>query len=70
MKRKSVKKAVRKLVTERDMAMEFALKAQEKFDMLIKASILFGSQAKNTSDTKSDIDIVLIVDDASVDWDL
>ncbi|HLF53707.1 MAG TPA: nucleotidyltransferase domain-containing protein [Candidatus Nanoarchaeia archaeon] len=70
MKRKSVKKRVGKLVSERDIAMNFAVKVQEKFDTLVKASILFGSQAKNTASAKSDIDIILVVDDASVEWDL
>ncbi len=70
MKKKRVTKTAKKIVTERDIAMDFALRVQHKFDRLIKASILFGSQAKNTSSTKSDIDIILIIDDASVEWDL
>jgi uncharacterized protein (UPF0332 family)/predicted nucleotidyltransferase len=76
-KKKEVKKAVVKspfdrtnLVTERDIAMEFAVRVQEKFDKLVKASILFGSQAKNTSQAESDIDIVILIDDASIEWDL
>ena len=70
MKKKRVKRKVKKPISEKEIAMNFALKVQEKFDRLIKASILFGSQAKQTSGIKSDIDIVLIVDDASVEWDL
>jgi uncharacterized protein (UPF0332 family)/predicted nucleotidyltransferase len=68
--KKKVKKQGRKLLSEKDIAMDFALRAQEKFDRLIKASILFGSQAKDTPTAKSDIDVVLIIDDASVEWDL
>jgi predicted nucleotidyltransferase/uncharacterized protein (UPF0332 family) len=70
MKKKGGKKEVRKLVGDREIAMDFAAKAQEKFDRIIKASILFGSQTKNTTTTKSDIDIIIVIDDASIDWDL
>lgn len=55
---------------EKDVAMDFAEKVYKKFDRLIKATILFGSQAKNTASSGSDIDIILIIDDASVNWDL
>ncbi len=57
-------------VDPKSIAMDFASKVHEKFDRLIKASILFGSQTKNTSSTNSDIDIIIIIDDASVSWDL
>jgi len=50
--------------------MDFAEKVHKKFDRMIKASILFGSQAKQTAKPKSDIDIILIIDDASISWDL
>jgi uncharacterized protein (UPF0332 family)/predicted nucleotidyltransferase len=56
--------------TERDVAMDFAVKAHRKFSSLIKASVLFGSQAKNTQTIDSDIDIILIVDDATIRWDI
>ncbi len=59
-----------KLVTEKDIAMEFAIQVQRKFDRIIKAIVLFGSQAKNTANAKSDIDIIIIIDDASIKWDL
>ena len=58
------------LRTEKDIAIDFAEKVQKKFDRMIKASILFGSQAKNTATPNSDIDIILIIDDASLNWDL
>jgi predicted nucleotidyltransferase/uncharacterized protein (UPF0332 family) len=58
------------LVVEKDIALDFAMKVQKKFDRLIKASVLFGSQAKNTSTSSSDIDIIIIIDDASVNWDM
>lgn len=57
-------------MSERDIAVDFATKAHQKFDRLIKASVLFGSQAKKTAGAGSDIDIILIIDDAAVAWDL
>ncbi len=56
--------------TERDIAMDFATRVHRKFDRVIKASVLFGSQAKNTATPQSDIDIILIVDDATIQWDM
>jgi len=58
------------LKSEKEIAMDFAVKAHKKFDRLIKASILFGSQAKNQASLGSDIDIIFIIDDASINWDL
>ena len=58
------------LANERDIAMDFAMKAHQKFDRMIKASILFGSQVKDTSDSSSDIDIIFVIDDSSLSWDL
>jgi predicted nucleotidyltransferase/uncharacterized protein (UPF0332 family) len=56
--------------SEKDIAMDFALKAHKKFDRLIKATILFGSQAKNSATKDSDIDIIIVIDDAAIKWDL
>jgi len=56
--------------SEKEIAMNFATKVHEKFERLVKASVLFGSQAKGTSQSTSDIDIILIIDDASTNWDL
>lgn len=58
-----------KLKKEHDIAMDFAVKAYKKFDKVIKSIILFGSQVKQNSVAGSDIDIVIIVDDASIKWD-
>jgi len=55
-----------KLKSERDIAMDFAEKVFKKFDKLVKSIILFGSTAKHTQTTGSDIDIIIIIDDASV----
>ncbi len=59
-------------MSEKEVAMDFAMKVQKKFDRLVKASVLFGSQttAMDNAVEGSDIDIILIVDDAAVDWDL
>lgn len=62
--------ADRKLVTEKDIAMDFAEKVHKKFDRVVRASILFGSQARGEGVEGSDIDIILIVDDAAIEWDL
>lgn len=58
------------LKTERDIAMDFAESVQKQFDRMTKAVILFGSQAKLTAKPSSDIDIIVIIDDASIQWDL
>lgn len=70
-KKKQKKQLInRTLKTEKDVAMDFAVDVHKKFDRIIKASVLFGSQAKNTATQGSDIDIILIIDDASINWDL
>ncbi|MBI3334817.1 nucleotidyltransferase domain-containing protein [Candidatus Pacearchaeota archaeon] len=72
MDKKSVKKEEKPKAfqNERDIALDFATRVHEQFDRLVKASVLFGSQAKNTATPSSDIDIILIIDDSSVSWDL
>lgn len=58
-----------RLVDERQIADDFAAKVYEKFNKIIKSIILFGSQTKHTSTSTSDIDIIILVDDANVAWD-
>ncbi len=58
------------LINEKEIAMDFAEKVHKKFDRIVKASILFGSQAQSTAHSTSDIDVILIIDDASINWDL
>lgn len=58
-----------KLIDEKEIAEDFAAKVYQKFDKLVKSVVLFGSQVKNTSTSTSDIDIIVIVDDASVRFD-
>lgn len=57
------------LKLESDIAMDFAIKAYEKFDKLVKSIVLFGSSVKQDVVAGSDIDIVLIIDDVAVSWD-
>lgn len=56
--------------TEKDIAVDFATKVHKLFNHMVKATILFGSQVKNNTKPGSDIDIVIIVDDAGVNWDM
>ena len=58
-----------KLKSERDIASDFAEKAYKHFDKLIKSIVLFGSQIKHTNTSDSDIDIIIILDDATVQFD-
>lgn len=57
------------IVNEKEIAMDFATKAYEKFNEIIKSIILFGSTVKETAKKDSDIDLVIIIDDASIQWD-
>jgi predicted nucleotidyltransferase len=57
------------LMDEREIAIDFAAKIYEKFNKLIKSVILFGSHTKNTSTSSSDIDIIVIIDDATLKID-
>jgi predicted nucleotidyltransferase len=57
------------LKSEREIAMDFAEKAYKKFDKLIKSIVLFGSAIKHTEVAGSDIDLIIILDDASVGFD-
>jgi len=58
-----------KIKTEKDIALDFAEKVYKRFDKIIKSIILFGSQVKNKGVSGSDIDIVIIIDDATLRFD-
>ncbi len=58
-----------KIRKESDIAMDFATRAYKKFNKLVKSIILFGSTTKQTNVPGSDIDIIIIIDDVSIDWD-
>jgi len=49
--------------------MDFATKVYKKFSKMIKSIIHFGSTVKHTSNSTSDIDVIIIIDDASIGWD-
>lgn len=57
------------LKTDSDIAMDFATKVYKRFNKLIKSIILFGSVVKKSNVADSDIDIIMIIDDASIKWD-
>jgi predicted nucleotidyltransferase len=58
-----------KWISKKDIAFDFAEKVYIKFDKLIKAVVLFGSVAKQTDQVDSDVDIIIIIDDAMVKFD-
>ncbi len=58
------------LKTNRDIAMDFAVKVSEKFDKIVKSVVLFGSSVKDNLAAGSDVDIMIIVDDATIKWDM
>jgi predicted nucleotidyltransferase len=55
--------------SESDIAMDFATKAFKKYDKMVKSVVLFGSTIKQTATASSDIDIIIILDDVSINWD-
>ena len=57
------------LKSESAIAMDFATKVYKKFNKIVKSVVLFGSTTKQTSVAGSDIDIIIIIDDASIKWD-
>jgi len=54
---------------DKEIAMDFASKAYQKFRDIIKAIAMFGSVTKEKATEKSDIDIVIVIDDCTVNWD-
>jgi predicted nucleotidyltransferase/uncharacterized protein (UPF0332 family) len=57
------------LKTDHEIATDFASKVYEKFKKIIKSIVLFGSVEKERATLGSDIDIIIIVDDVSINWD-
>ncbi len=66
---KKKKEETKSLISDKDIAMDFATKAYKKFRDVIKAIAMFGSVPKQEATKKSDIDIVVIIDDCTVNWD-
>lgn len=58
------------LVKDQDIAIDFATKFYKIVGTPIKSIALFGSSAKKTAVAGSDIDIIIVIDDVSVKWDL
>ncbi|MEM4152757.1 MAG: nucleotidyltransferase domain-containing protein [Candidatus Pacearchaeota archaeon] len=58
-----------RLKEEQDIAYDFATKVYEKFGKIIKSIVLFGSSAKGKAVKGSDIDIIILLDDCSIQWD-
>jgi len=57
------------LKSEHEIAMDFAVKAYQKFDKIIKSIALFCSLTKKKIEAGSDIDIIVLIDDAAIKWD-
>jgi predicted nucleotidyltransferase/uncharacterized protein (UPF0332 family) len=57
------------LKAEDEIAMDFAVKVYKKFNKIVKSIILFGSTAKQNVSPGSDIDVMILIDDASIKWD-
>lgn len=71
LKAKSVKKIpTLKLLTDQEIATDFGVKVAKLFDKIIKSVILFGSVEKKKISLNSDIDIILLIDDVSLTWDM
>ena len=50
------------------IAYDFATEAYKKFQQVIKSIVLFGSVAKDAK-KQNDIDIIIFIDDATIQWD-
>ncbi|MBP7708236.1 nucleotidyltransferase domain-containing protein [Candidatus Pacearchaeota archaeon] len=68
-KKKMEKVPTMQIVSERDIALDFATKVYTEFEQLVKVVLMFGSSVKQEMKTTSDIDIIVIVDDATLRWD-
>ncbi|MBU2522933.1 MAG: nucleotidyltransferase domain-containing protein [Nanoarchaeota archaeon] len=69
MVKKKIEPRVISLTKDRDIAMDFAQKVYKRIGTPIKSIVLFGSATKGNSNPKSDIDIIILLDDASISWD-
>ena len=65
----AVKKSEEKLTKDFDIAYDFSIKSYKKFRDIIKAIVLFGSVPKKEVNIHSDIDLIILIDDASINWD-
>ncbi|MBS3167681.1 hypothetical protein J4216_00995 [Candidatus Woesearchaeota archaeon] len=66
---RTVKEKRKRLTEKRDIAMDFAGRVYKKFRDVVKAIAMFGSVPKLQDTPKSDLDIIIIIDDCTVNWD-
>jgi len=58
-----------KLTKDKEIAYDFATKIYNHLGKVIKSIVLFGSAAKGIAEPRSDIDIIIIIDDCAIQWD-
>ena len=58
------------LKTDHEIATDFSVKVYKKFDKIIKSIVLFGSVPKQKITSKSDVDIIILIDDIAINWDM
>jgi len=51
------------------IALDFSTKVYKKFKEIIKSIVLFGGVAKEKISKKSDVDLMIIIDDCTIQWD-
>ena len=69
-KKKVIKKVSKKKSTkDYDIAYDFATKVYKQFKEVVKSIVLFGSVPKFEATRGSDIDLIIIIDDCSIEWD-
>ncbi|MCD4666281.1 nucleotidyltransferase domain-containing protein [archaeon] len=56
-------------MNEEKVAYDLAIKIYKKFQQVVKSIVFFGSAAKDNIKKHNDIDIIIIVDDCTIDWD-
>ena len=52
-----------------EIALDFATQTYKQFSEIIKTIVLFGSVSKQEAQKKSDIDLIIIIDDCTIEWD-
>ena len=52
-----------------EIALDFAAQTYKQFSEIIKTIVLFGSVSKQEAQKKSDIDIIILIDDCTIEWD-
>lgn len=68
-KKDKIKLPTLNLKTDHEIATDFSVKVYKKFTKIIKSIVLFGSTTDRKTSPGSDIDIIIIIDDVSLNWD-